>query len=326
MPHTTRRPGTPVATLAGVAGPAKSKDHAACVRIGTSGWNYPHWCGTFYPEGLAVRRQLRYLATRFPTVEINGSFYSLLRPSGVERWRTEVPPSFIFAVKGSRFISHMKKLGGGIEVPLANFFASGILLLGAQLGPILWQLPPLFAFREDRVRAFLERLPRDMREAERLAARHDARVEGPAAVRAPDGRDARLRYAFEVRDKSWVSGEALGLLARFDVALVAADTAGRWPLLFERTARDFRYARLHGSERLYASCYTDAELAEWAARVRGWAAEGNDVYVYFDNDAHAHAPHDALRLVEALERAPAPAPPGGRVAGDGCVPQARRPR
>ncbi len=266
--------------------------------VGTSGWRYPRWRGDFYPKGLPQRLELHYLAERLPSAEVNGTFYSLTRPEICAAWRAAVPTGFVFAVKGSRFITHMLKLRR-FERPLANFFASGLLRLGAALGPILWQLPPQLGWDEARARAFLAALPRDLAAAERWARRHDARTRGRSALRAPDGRQATLRYAVEVRHPSWLSDAALSVLREMNVALVAADTAGRHPHSVERTA-DFAYVRLHGSTALYASRYTDAELAAWAARVAAWNAAGDDVYVYFDNDAQGHAPHDAVRLAGLL--------------------------
>jgi uncharacterized protein YecE (DUF72 family) len=239
------------------------------------------------------------MSTRFDTVEANGTFYSLVTPQVVDTWRARVPPGFLFAVKASRYVTHMKKLGGG-AAPVANFFAQGILRLGAKLGPVLWQLPPNLPFSVERARTFLELLPHDLRAAERLAGRHDDRVAGRCALRAPDGRDARLRHALEVRHESWLQEDALRLLQEHDVALVAADTAGKHPASIERTA-SFAYVRLHGSRVLYGSRYTDAELDTWASRIRGWAQGGASVFVYFDNDNRAYAPADAERLRARIE-------------------------
>ncbi len=265
--------------------------------IGTSGWSYPHWRDAFYPRGQRACDALPFLASRLSTVEVNGTFYSLVTPSAVEAWRACVPSGFVFAVKASRYVTHMLKLGGG-TAPVANFFAQGVLRLGASLGPVLWQLPPQLPFHADRARAFLERLPRDVAAAERLARRHDERVRGRCALRAPDGRDAPVRHAFEVRHESWLGEDARALLAEHDVALVAADTAGRHPAPLARTA-SFAYVRLHGSRVLYGSRYTDAELDAWAARLRPLLRHG-DVHVYTDNDEQAYAPADAHRLLTRL--------------------------
>src|SRR5215212_1761221 len=164
------------------------------IRIGISGWRYKGWRGVFYPHGLAQRRELEYASARFPSVEINGTFYSLQRPERFLRWRDETPAGFCFAIKGSRFITHMKKLRD-VEVPLANFFASGPLALGEKLGPILWQLGPNWPLDPGRLREFLELLPRTTAEAARFAKRHDARLAGRAWTRAMVKQP--IRYALE---------------------------------------------------------------------------------------------------------------------------------
>ncbi len=273
---------------------------------------YAHWRGRFYPRGLPTKRWLPYLAERLPSVEVNGTFYSLTRPSACEAWRDAVPGDFVFAVKGSRYITHMLKLRG-FQAPLANFFASGILRLGSCLGPILWQLPPQLPFEPARAEEFLSALPEDVRGAERWARRHDERTTGRAALRAPDGRDQPIRYALEVRHPSWLSDEALALLARRDVALVAADTAGRHPRTLRRTSRRLAYVRLHGARRLYEGAYTGRELRLWAARCRRWAREGAEVFVYFDNDRDAQAVRDALALQSILSGGAGARPPAETV-------------
>ena len=199
------------------------------VFVGTSGWIYPHWNGRFYPAGLPARRQLAFMASQLSTVEVNGTFYSLSRPHCFQSWRAETPDDFVFAVKGSRYLTHMLKLKDP-KTPLANFFAQGLLLLGRKLGPLLWQLPPMLAFHADKTRAFFELLPRDLGAAERLARKHDQRLAGRSALRAPDGHDRPLRHALEIRHASWLGEEALQLMCAHDVALVTADTADHHPL------------------------------------------------------------------------------------------------
>jgi uncharacterized protein YecE (DUF72 family) len=269
------------------------------IRIGTSGWAYKGWRGRFYPPKLGAAKELAYLAASLPTVEVNGTFYSLTTPTACERWRAAVPPDFQFAVKGSRYLTHMLKLGN-FAGALANFFASGILRLGAQMPCMLWQLPPMLGFHRDRVLPFFSELPRDLAAAERWARRHDERLNGRAALSAPDGRHQALRHAVEVRHPSWLTEEALRLLEEQGFALVAADSAGRFPFSLHRTA-DFAYVRLHGSQQLYSSQYTDAELDDWATTITNWSNTGSGVYVYFDNDAEAFAPADAIRLQTAVQ-------------------------
>ena len=268
---------------------------AGRVRVGISGWTYAPWRGTFYPKGLRQRDELAYVADRMSSVEINGSFYALQRPSSFRSWREQTPDDFCFAVKGGRFITHMKRLAD-VETPLANFFASGVLALGPTLGPVLWQLPPTFRFDADRLAAFFDLLPRTTKQAADLAKHHDERV--PEAATETDA-DRPMRHALEVRHASFVDAGLPELLREHDVALVVADTAGKWPLLRDVTS-DFVYVRLHGDTELYASGYDDDALDTWAASVRDWAEAGSDVYVYFDNDMKVRAPYDAMALSERL--------------------------
>jgi uncharacterized protein YecE (DUF72 family) len=267
------------------------------VHVGISGWRYPGWRGDFYPNGLPQRRELEYAASRLTSLEINGSFYSLQRPDSYRRWRSEVPEGFLFAVKGGRFITHLKRLQN-VETPLANFFASGVLTLGPALGPVLWQLPERLRFDADLLEGFFRLLPRTTGEAARLAARHDDKVPEDRAVTTA-AEDRPLRHALEFRSPTFADDAAYALLRTYGVASVVADTAGRWPKVFEVTA-DFVYVRLHGDRELYASGYSPAALDEWADRCRAWAAQGLDVFVYFDNDAKGYAPHDAEALLGRL--------------------------
>jgi uncharacterized protein YecE (DUF72 family) len=269
------------------------------VRVGISGWTYAGWRGDFYPAGLRQRDELAYAAERFTSIEINGSFYALQRPSSYTSWREQTPDDFVFAVKGGRFITHMKKLRD-VESPLANFFASGVLALGPKLGPVLWQLPENLPYDRDRLDGFFRLLPRTTTEAAALATRHDDKVpDDRALTTASDERP--IRHALEFRSRTYCTDEAFDLLRHHDVGCVVADTAGRWPMapFDQAVTSDFVYVRLHGDTELYASGYTDEALDRWAERCRTWAARG-DVYVYFDNDAKGHAPYDAERLLQRL--------------------------
>ncbi len=265
--------------------------------VGVSGWRYPSWRGDFYPAGLPQRRELEYVAARMGSVEVNGSFYSLLRPATYAAMREQTPEPFRVAVKGGRYITHMRKLAG-VQAPLANFFASGVLALGDKLGPVLWQLPPQLPYDEERLAGFLDLLPRTTRDAAGLAARHDDRLSGERVLATADV-DRPVRHALEVRHPTYCSDGAVDLLRRHDVALVLADSPHRWPILVRDTS-DFRYLRLHGHPDLYASGYPDRTLDWFAARAREWLESGQDVHVYFDNDARGHAPYDAVRLLERL--------------------------
>jgi uncharacterized protein YecE (DUF72 family) len=280
------------------------------VRIGISGWTYKPWRGVFYPSGLPQKHELQYAAEHFRSVEINGTFYGLQHPKNFQSWYEATPPDFVFAIKGSRYLTHMLRLTK-IETPLANFFASGVLALGPKLGPILWQFPPQTRFNPERLEAFLRLLPSSMEEALALAQGHDERLEGRSYLQIDENRP--IRHALEIRHDSFRCDEFIELLRRYRIGLVVADTVD-WPLLMDLTA-DFVYCRLHGSEELYVSGYDEAALDRWAGLIRAWVRgedpegaprvmapcpprlEGLDVYVYFDNDAKVRAPADAASLV-----------------------------
>ena len=284
------------------------------IRIGISGWRYAGWRGVFYPPGLPQRRELEFASRAVPTIEINGSFYSLQRPECYESWYHETPEDFVFAVKGGRYITHMLKLRNA-QTALANFFASGIFNLRDKLGPFLWQLPPNLGFHPEPFEAFLAMLPRDTEQALRLARRRDARMHGRSRLAIDAVRP--LRHAVEIRHDTFLDQRFIDILRRHQIALVVADTAGKWPLREDVTA-DFVYIRLHGEEELYRSGYREGSLDDWARRIRAWS-EGRepddarligstraakrtrrDVYCYFDNDAKVHAPFDARRLMQKL--------------------------
>lgn len=294
------------------------------IRVGISGWTYPPWRGVFFPEKWPQKRELEYASRQVASIEINGSFYSLQRPSSYRAWHAATPGDFVFSVKASRFITHMKRLKE-VEIPMANFFASGVLCLGEKLGPFLWQLPPSFRYDRERLAAFFKMLPRSTEEASWLARRHDARVKGRAALKTD--RQMLLRHALEVRHPTFETAEFVDLLREHDIALVVADTAGKWPFMEDLTS-DFVYVRLHGDEELYVSGYTDEALNEWARKIRAWAKgrtpagskrfatkaetrpQGRDVFVYFDNDVKVRAPFDAMSLAHKLGFGEAPKPLG----------------
>ena len=285
------------------------------IRIGISGWRYKGWRGTFYPKDLAQRRELEFAAQHFDTIELNGSFYSLQRPQNFKQWRDETPDDFVFAVKGSRYITHMLKLRN-VEAPLANFFAQGLLRLGKKLGPILWQFPPQFTFQPEKLQSFFDLLPRSQKDAAGLATHHDQRLKGRSWLEIE--KDQPIRHAIEIRHPSFDCPAFISLLRKNRIALVVADTVD-WPLLMDVTA-DFVYCRLHGSEQLYASGYEADAIDIWARRVVVWSGGGEvtdgkraypkpgqkratrDVFVYFDNDAKVRAPFDAQSLRKRVEQ------------------------
>lgn len=284
------------------------------IYIGISGWRYPPWRGVFYPKKLTQNRELEFASRALPSIEINGSFYSLQRPQNYADWYAATPENFVFSVKGNRYISHIRRLRD-IERPLANFLASGIFNLREKLGPLLWQFPPNFLFDAARVEHFFSLLPQDSAEALTIARKREPRMHGRTRLAIDSNR--KLRHAMEIRHPSFIDEAFVALLRKYHVALVVADTAGKWPYKEDLTS-DFMYLRLHGEEELYASGYTEEALDRWAARIRAWSAGGEpvdaqrispmvaaprtsrDVYCYFDNDIKVRAPFDAKRLIEKL--------------------------
>jgi uncharacterized protein YecE (DUF72 family) len=306
----------------------------ASIRIGISGWRYAPWRSSFYPASLPQRAELEYASRTFPTIEINGSFYSLQRPEHYALWRTQTPRGFVFSVKGGRYITHMLRLRDS-EQALANFLASGLFNLREKLGPMLWQFPPDFRYDRDRMERFFRQLPRDTEGARALARRRARWMKGRVrlAIDAP----RPLRHAVEVRHESFNEPSFIELLREQRIALVIAETAGQWPMAQDVTA-DFMYLRLHGDKELYRSGYSDRALAHWARRISAWhagfepadaarvaasgppAKEPRDVYCYFDNtDVKLRAPVDARSLMRKLgiewpggADADAPQPDGAR--------------
>ncbi|HEY8356961.1 MAG TPA: DUF72 domain-containing protein [Ramlibacter sp.] len=293
---------------------------AGRILIGVSGWRYTPWRGHFYPKGLAQWRELEHASRAFPSLELNGSFYSLQRPTSYATWAQHTPRGFVFAVKGSRYITHMLRLRNA-RVALANFFASGLFELGDKLGPILWQFPATMKFDAELFDAFFRLLPRTTLKAAELALERDARLDGRECLQVD--RSRRLRHAVEVRHDSFVTPDFIRLLRKHRIAWVVADTPEPWPL-YEDVTSDFIYMRLHGSTELYNSRYTTEELERWARCMRAWSqgeqpadarliAPGDpppdcarrDVYCYFDNTDKRHAPDNARELMEMLGVAPA---------------------
>jgi uncharacterized protein YecE (DUF72 family) len=236
------------------------------VHIGTSGWSFDHWKGPFYPKRLATSRLFNYYVEHFQSVEINNSFYNLPAVHTIEKWRDSTPDGFIYAIKASRFITHMKKLKDP-ETSIVNFF-DRVEHLDDKLGPILFQLPPRWGFDAERLRGFLEALP------------------------------SEHRYTFEFRDESWLNEHAFDILGEHNAALCIShfDTM----LAPQLTTTDFVYIRLHGPEGPYRGRYDDKTLRDWARWIKRCAGEGKDAFCYFDNDDRGHAPNDALRLKKIL--------------------------
>ncbi|WP_456789565.1 DUF72 domain-containing protein [Cellulomonas sp. P5_C5] len=287
------------------------------IRTGISGWRYAPWRSVFYPAGLPQRRELEFASRQLTSIEINGSFYALQKPESYVAWVAETPDDFVFSIKGPRFVTHLKKLAD-VRVPVANFFASGVLALGPKLGPVLWQLPPNLGFHPDRLAAFFDLLPRTTAAAARLATEHDERLDDRAWTTTDV--DRPLRHVLEVRHASFEDPAFVELLRAHGIGLVVADAAGRWPVIEDVTS-DLVYVRLHGETELYASGYDDDALDRWATKIRAWASGGEpegartltgpagpaperDVFVYFDNDLKVRAPYDSMALAARLGLTP----------------------
>ena len=262
--------------------------------MGLSGWDYPGWRGNFYPAGLPARARLEYVAERFNTVEINASFYSLQGPTNYQRWYDLTPSGFLFALKGGRFITHLKRLQG-VEQAIANFFASGPLVLGEKLGPVLWQLPESLRFNEALLERFLGLLPRSTEEAAALGGRHDEKLRSLPYLKVDESRP--ILHAIEVRHPSYDDRRFFDQLTAHAVACVVADSP-KWPRFDKRTAAH-SYVRLHGHTELYVSGYSSRSLDTWARHCERWSRDG-PVFAYFDNDARGRAPIDAGALKKRL--------------------------
>jgi uncharacterized protein YecE (DUF72 family) len=294
-------------------------NNSGTIRIGISGWTYVPWRGKFYPKKLPHKNELKFAADIFNSIEVNGTFYTLQKPKSFARWAQETPEDFVFSLKGPRFLTHIRRLKEA-EQPLANFFSSGLFALGRKLGPIFWQLPPNFRYQPEILENFLSLLPHNTQEAALLAAKHDSRLNGRSMTEPLFQQP--IRHAIEIRNDTFAVPEFIDLLRKYNVALVCADTV-EWPRLMDLTS-DFVYCRLHGSEVLYVSGYTNEALAVWAKRIAAWASgsepddaekivkaaapplNGRDVFIYFDNDAKVRSPVDAQSLRKLVEESPPP--------------------
>jgi len=265
------------------------------VVVGIGGWDYPQWKGQFYPQGLARHAWLAFAGARFDAIELNTTFYGLRRPEHFERWAAAVPDGAVFAIKGSRHITHEKRLVD-VDSALANFFASGILKLGRKTGPFLWQLPQSVPFQPEVLARFFDLLPRSSTAAAQLARHHDDRLKN-VAVEVVE--DVELRHVLEPRHPGFFTEDARRLLDDHGIGLVLADTAGTFPMAAD-PGRGVVYVRLHGSRELYTSPYSNDEIAGWAERLCRYADDGRDVYVFLDNTRAGHAPFDAQSLQAAV--------------------------
>jgi uncharacterized protein YecE (DUF72 family) len=236
--------------------------------IGTSGWHYDHWRQLFYPDKLPRLKWLEFYSRHFSTVELNNSFYRLPSEEAFTNWYNSSPANFAFAVKVSRFITHIRRLKNS-EEPVDTFL-SRAKILKEKLGPLLYQLPPSMHRDDDRLESFLSILPKG------------------------------LKHTLEFRHQSWLDEVVFEILRRHNAGLCVFDMPGlTCPLV---ATADFAYIRFHGSTGLYSSCYSDEELAEWARRLAGLTPEVKAVYIYFNNDAEAFAVRNAMTLGNYLKR------------------------
>ncbi|HEX7709740.1 MAG TPA: DUF72 domain-containing protein [Sphingomonadaceae bacterium] len=241
----------------------------APVRIGCSGWVYQHWRGLFYPQDLAVKRWFEFYAQEFDTVEINNSFYRLPKAETFDAWRKQAPKGFRYAVKAQRYVTQAKKLKDGEET--VPWIMERIRHLGPTLGPVLYQLPPRFKLNLERLESFLRVLPRN------------------------------VVSVFEFRDPSWYKDQTFAVLERHGASFVAHDMPGsKSPRV---AVGPIAYLRFHGGEGKYWGRYSDKGLIEWADWIAGQTREGRAVWAYFNNDAEAHAVHDAQTLRAMVRQA-----------------------
>ena len=237
------------------------------IRVGTSGWHYDHWRGPFFPGDLPKERWLEFYAEKFDTVEINNSFYSLPERKTFESWKSAAGSGFVFSVKASRYITHMKKLKDPDE-PVGKFMERA-RALGGSLGPVLFQLPPSWKVNAERLEEFIGHLP------------------------------GRRRYTFEFRDRTWFGGSVYRILEEAGAAFCIYDIGGETSP--KKVTADFVYVRLHGPSEAYKGSYSAQALAGWAGAASSWAAKGLDVFCYFDNDEAGYAADNAGRLRDMVE-------------------------
>jgi uncharacterized protein YecE (DUF72 family) len=242
---------------------------AAKILVGTSGYSYDHWRGLFYPEKLAKAKWLEFYATQFSTVELNNPFYRLPSEEAFARWRDASPADFVFALKVSRFITHIKRLKDTGEA--VGTFITRARILGGKLGPLLYQLPPSMHRDDEVLASFLSSLPRG------------------------------LKHAVEFRHPSWLEDDVFQILRKYNAGLCIFDMPDfTCPVV---ATADFAYVRFHGSTALYSSSYTDKELADWADKLAGLAANLKEVYIYFNNDVGGFAIENAKSIRDYLQGA-----------------------
>lgn len=284
---------------------------ASKFRVGMSGWTYAPWRGDFYPEKLTQKKELEYASRQVTSIEINGTFYSMQKPSSFKTWATETPDDFQFSVKAPRYLTHIKRLkeyGAG----LANFFATGLLKLEHKLGVILWQLPSFLPLKDGRFEDFFGVLPRTGLQAMELAKHHSPSISDICDFEIQ--KDFPIEHVFEFRNPTFFNPDFLKVMKQNNIGLVLADSADK-SIYSEDLTSSVVYLRMHGLGKKHAKGYTSSELLDLSERIRSWThgkrvdgpkllteedLKPRDVYVYFDNDAKETAPANAIQLLKML--------------------------
>lgn len=290
-----------------------TRSAAPRMRIGTSGWAYDSWRKDFFPAKTPRSEFLAYASRVFNSIEIDSTFYGTQPVSRYQNWYESTPDGFLFAIKGSRYITHMLKLKN-CEHAVGNFFASGVLALREKLGPVLWQFSAKMPLDFDRFETFAKMLPRDLNEARELGLRHDKKLRRKPYLTVKE--NLPLRHAFELRNDKFFDKDFLVMLREYNIATVMASTAEKWPLFTDVTA-NFIYVRMHGEHQLYSGSYNQKTLDKWKHHISFWqkgctppelkhylpAAPDKrlrPIFMYFDNTEKAQAPVDALRFMKMM--------------------------
>lgn len=264
------------------------------VRVGISGWTFPPWRGVFYPKGLVQSKELEYASRQLSTIEINGTFYGLQKPKSFQQWYSQTPEDFVFSVKATQYITHVKRLKDVTEA-LATFIGSGVLCLKQKLGAILWQFPPNVTLKDDRFERFFELLPKNHKQAAQFARDHSHKLEGGSWTDVEE--DYPLRHAFEFRHGSFADPAFMSLMRRHGVAFVVSHASEKAPFIEEPTA-DFIYARMHGEGKGFFKGYTSSSLKNLAKHIQSWPKK--DAFIYFSTDQKRYAPANALDLSKLI--------------------------
>lgn len=266
--------------------------------IGMSGWTFPGWRGGFYPKGTVQKKELEFASRKVTSIEINGTFYKIQKPSTFQSWYDATPQGFVFAVKAPQYITHIRRLKEEIETPVANFFASGLFRLKEKLGPILWQFPPNMMLKDDRFEKFIKLLPKTPAAASKVSKGHSSWLKGSAETSSKQV--PAIRHAFEFRHPSFFNADFLGLLRENNIAVVFAH-GGDEKLYIDTPTADFVYARMQGQGKEFAKGYPKKTLQDWRKQIAGMAKIGvKEAFTYFGTEKKKYSPLDALNLIEIV--------------------------